>query len=276
MSRRSALWRRLRLTALGGVAAATVFATVQPAGAAPAGPDPSPSVNRAFAQASQEFHVPGDLLVAVGYSETHLDGHDGRPSHANGYGVMHLVSNPTRHTLERAAELTGEPAGALKRDTPANVRGGAAVLRTYADALGLDRAERRDLNAWYPVVARYSGARDDRTARLYADTVYRLLDDGVRARTDTGVVSVAPREVSPDRGRFADVPSLDASGKGDADAGEAGIQSADYPPAHWVPAYSGNYSSGRSSSITAVVIHVTQGSYAGTISWFQSPSANVS
>ncbi|MEW6470636.1 MAG: peptidoglycan recognition family protein, partial [Bacteroidota bacterium] len=43
----------------------------------------------------------------------------------------------------------------------------------------------------------------------------------------------------------------------------------------WNPAASCNYSS-RSQSISAVTVHTTQGSYAGTISWFKNCSAGVS
>ncbi|GIV07391.1 MAG: hypothetical protein KatS3mg017_0593 [Fimbriimonadales bacterium] len=53
----------------------------------------------------------------------------------------------------------------------------------------------------------------------------------------------------------------------------------DYPGARWIPAYSGNYTpANRPSShpIRYVIIHVTQGRYAGAISWFQNPSARVS
>lgn len=51
--------------------------------------------------------------------------------------------------------------------------------------------------------------------------------------------------------------------------------SADYSGAIWNPAHSSNYSS-RTQAVSAVVIHTAQGSYAGTISWFKNPSANVS
>lgn len=54
---------------------------------------------------------------------------------------------------------------------------------------------------------------------------------------------------------------------------------AEYPPAAWVPANSGNYTSANRPTtyqILYVVIHVTQGSYAGAISWFQNPASNVS
>lgn len=58
----------------------------------------------------------------------------------------------------------------------------------------------------------------------------------------------------------------------------AGIQqgplSSDYPPALWTS--SPNYSSRSSTSISAVTIHTTQGSYSGAISWFQNTASQVS
>ncbi|MEU4887013.1 MULTISPECIES: N-acetylmuramoyl-L-alanine amidase [Streptomyces] len=261
---------RHRLTVLTGtaVAAALVLAG-QPASAAPERSG-SGEVNAAFARAAAEYDVPRDLLVAVGYGETHLDDHDGAPSHANGYGVMHLVSNPEHRTLERAARITGERVTDLKKDTEANIRGGAAVLRALADDLGLDAAERDRLGAWYPATARYGGTDGERAGRLYADTVYELLATGIRGHADGGEqIRVKPLKAAPERGTYADV---DVTGE----TGETGAQSPDYPPAQWVPANSANYATGRSQSISAVVVHVTQGSYAGTISWFQNPASEVS
>jgi hypothetical protein len=225
-------------------------------------------VNAAFAAAAGEFDVPRDLVVAVGYGETHLDGHAGEPSQDNGFGVMHLVSNPARHTLEQAAQLTGAPDGALRTDTAANIRGGAAVLRALADEHGLDGAARDRLGAWYPVVAAYGGATDDRVAKMYADTVYDLLASGIEAKTGTEEVVVARQQPQTEQGRFASVRALDDV------AGD--VHAMDYPNAIWNPASGANYSPGRTSGITNVVIHVTQGSYAGTISWFQNPDAQVS
>ncbi|MHA4949501.1 N-acetylmuramoyl-L-alanine amidase [Micromonospora sp. SD19] len=231
-----------------------------------AGPAAPGSLTADFARAAAEFDVPRDLLVAVAYGESRLDAHGGLPSQANGYGVMHLVSNPTQHSLERAATLTGEPVDRLRSVTSANVRGGAAVLRDLADAEGMTSAARDRISAWYPVVARYSAAVDASTARLYADHVYDLLRTGIAA----GPVPVAAHPLRPDLGRYAGV----------APAGTAGANVAaalpEYAPARWVPAYAGNYQVGRSARITTVVVHVTQGSYAGTVSWFQNPSAGVS
>ncbi|MEH6435354.1 peptidoglycan recognition protein family protein [Massilia sp. DD77] len=53
------------------------------------------------------------------------------------------------------------------------------------------------------------------------------------------------------------------------------LASTDYPPAIWNPAASCNYSA-RTASVSHVTVHTTQGSYAGSISWFQNCSAGVS
>ncbi|MFD5316737.1 N-acetylmuramoyl-L-alanine amidase [Streptomyces sp. NPDC127098] len=237
------------------------------AGAAAAhGPGTGP-MNDAFTRAADVYGMPRDLLVAVGYGQTRLDGHQGRPSQAGGYGVMHLVENPVQQTLALAAELTGTDRDELRHDQGDNIMGAAAVLRSYADGLGLDAAERADPGAWYQVVARYGGG-DDATAAGYADAVYALLTEGVEARTPTGeTVLVHGQPVIPERGRYADL--LDSL----ADADDPGP---DYPSARWEPAHEENFEPGRTSPITTVVVHVAQGYYDGTISWFQNPAARVS
>ncbi|MEV0626173.1 N-acetylmuramoyl-L-alanine amidase [Nonomuraea wenchangensis] len=267
---------RTRLTALATsfLAVLVLVATGSPALAAPTAASTAAStaadgsLTAAFAKAAAAYDVPRDLLVALGYAETHLDGHDGKPSASGGYGVMHLVSNPTNHSLEKAAELTGRSADELRADDAANVLGGAAVLRSHADALGLDEAARKDAGRWYQAVAKYGNATSPELARLYADAVYESLGLGIDIRG----VKVKPQEVTADRGEYAKARDLNAKA-------DVGILSTDYGPAAWVAASSSNYTaSSRPSSyaIDRVVIHVTQGSYAGTISWFQNASAQVS
>jgi N-acetyl-anhydromuramyl-L-alanine amidase AmpD len=57
----------------------------------------------------------------------------------------------------------------------------------------------------------------------------------------------------------------------------SGTTTPDYPGAVFVPAASCNYSVGRSgTTVTAVTIHYTQGTYAGSIAWFQNCSAKAS
>ncbi|MFC4114009.1 N-acetylmuramoyl-L-alanine amidase [Nonomuraea zeae] len=238
-----------------------------PLGVGPARAVAEPSLSEAFARAGAAYDVPGDVLAALAYSQTHLDGHDGQPSASGGYGIMHLVSNPVARSLERAAELTGEPAATLRKDDSANVLGGAALLRSYGDEVGLSAAARKDPAAWYPAVAAYAQASSAEVARLFADGVYEVLGRGVRAKAASGeAVVIAPRPIRPRRGDYEKVPDLQ---------GDLGTAAADYPSAHWVPASSNSYSVANrpaSSAIDRIVIHVAQGYYAGTISWFQNPN----
>ncbi|GAB3282962.1 N-acetylmuramoyl-L-alanine amidase [Parasphingorhabdus pacifica] len=53
----------------------------------------------------------------------------------------------------------------------------------------------------------------------------------------------------------------------------------DYPDANWVPAHTSNFTGADrpgTNTIDKVVIHVTQGSYDGSLAWFQNPDAQVS
>ena len=257
--------RRLAVTvgaAFGLVAAATTAGAQSPSTEGPLG--------RAFTAAAERFDVPRDLLVTLAYAVTRVDDHGDRPSASGGHGVMHLISNPRTDTLGEASELSGHAESELRTDTSANIDGAAAVLRARADAAGLDATDRDDLGAWYEPVARYSDFADDGVARLEADAVFELLDDGLRLRIGDERLVVRPHDLDVRLGAFAGVATLDE---------RLDLQSDDYGPAHWVPASSSNYrASSRPGSyaIDRVVIHTAQGSYAGTISWFQNPSASVS
>ncbi|RAJ61863.1 N-acetylmuramoyl-L-alanine amidase [Streptomyces sp. Amel2xB2] len=253
--------KRVLAATVGGALVAGLAVAGQQATAATS--TDKPTMNEAFTKAASEFDVPRDLLVAVGYAETHLDGHKGKPSQDNGFGVMHLVSNPERKTLEQAAEITGESKADLKKNDAANIRGGAAVLRAKADKAGLKAADRDRVGAWYPAVAAYGGAKGASLKRLYADAAYDFVSKGIPKKGTS--VRMSPEKVTPERGKLAK-----------AAAPGTGTKSDDYPPAIWNPADPANYNTGRDAAISQVVIHVTQGEYAGTINWFKNPEAEVS
>lgn len=265
-----------RLTHGSAVAAIGCAAVLTFAGLAHAQPDGTTasddvplngtSLNDAFADAAQRHDVPRELLASLAYTETRLVNHGAQPSQDNGFGPMHLESNVDNDNLTDAARLTGTPVEELQTAAAANVHGAAAVLRELADESGLSAAARDDLAQWYEPVARYARGQTAYGARLEADAVFTNLREGFAVQRNGERVAVPAHDVRPERGAYANVRT----------PGEVGTQSDDYPDALWVPASESNYTAGRESDISAVVIHVTQGSYAGTISWFQNPDAEVS
>lgn len=228
-----------------------------------------------FVAASQESGVPVELLVALGYAQTRLDDHNGRPSVAGGYGVMHLVDTPDNPSLRTAAQLLGTKPEKLRTDTALNIRGAAQLLAHYGRETSRGRLP-ATLAGWYPAVAAYFQARSELVARLGADAVYAHLQQGIDVTVDGESLHLEPRAVRPDRGRYAGVLPDEPAAPG---ATPGAIRTPDYFPAHWIPAHSSNYDAANRPTdhpIRYVVIHVTQGSYASAINWFQNPNSNVS
>nr|WP_155060011.1 N-acetylmuramoyl-L-alanine amidase [Streptomyces blattellae] len=206
-------------------------------------------LQRAFAAASAEYHVPQSVLLGVSYLQSRWDAHGGAPSVAGGYGPMHLtdartaLANAPHHsegtedargdsaraplpprtvpastelparltTLTKAAELTGLPAEDLRTDPAANVAGGAALLAAAQKDLGEPLSD--DPADWYGAVARFSAADDSATAAAYANDVYAVLRTGEQRITDAGQqVTLAARPgLAPETGQLAQAGLRDAS-----------------------------------------------------------------
>ncbi len=217
------------------------------------------SLRTEFGAAGERYGVPVELLLAMGRVNTLWEmppptASDYEPGDLHGrgtYGIMQLIQNPSRDTLGRAASLTGLPERRLKEERTANISGGAAVL---SDVAGADKPP--DLSGWYEAVAEYGDAE------LYAQEVFRTLEVGATATTQAGEsLRLEPQDV--------EYPTLLTS-----------RAASDYPGATWRPAYGGNYSAGfdreHDVNIDRLIVHVAQGSVAGTVSWFQDSRANVS
>lgn len=182
---------------------------------------------------------------------------------------------PRLTTLDKAAGLTGLSAEELRTDPAANVAGGAALLadaqRALGEPLSADPAE------WYGAVARFSGADDTATAASYADDVYDVLRTGEERATDTGerVTLAARPDVRPDRAQLAH-SGLRASA----------AEGTECPPkvsCEWIPApyqQFGNNDYGNhdladrpaSQKIRYIVIHDTEGAWAGVLNLIQDPT----
>ncbi|MEO8284897.1 MAG: S-layer homology domain-containing protein [Chloroflexota bacterium] len=217
-------------------------------------------ISQSFFSASRRWNVPVEVLMAVGYVESHWEQRAGEPSIDNGYGIMH-VTDRADGTMERVVSLTGLPGESIRRFAQANIEAGAALLSDISRKANKSDAERPNIVTWYSAVAQYSGATDTAVRDAYAQEVFQVIRQGARAQTTSGeTVVLAPSQLDGIPAPLRSAPNSD-----------------DYGPALWVPAYAANYTVGRPyPPLNTIVIHDTEGSYGSAISWFQNPNSGVS
>jgi hypothetical protein len=223
---------------------------------------PAPTaLNEAFSQAASDYSVPRDLLVSIAFTNNRMEHRVGMPAQDGTIGIMSLRPDDRFPSLAVAAEAMNEDRDTLKSDRSANIRGAAALLAgfrdRYEDRTGVDVDT---LQEWYPIVASYAGATDPLVSNGFAGEVYDWMFAGFAIETRSGEwIELEPQEM-PWRGTAWEL----TGGSGLVD--------------QFVAASSANYtqSSRTTSDIDMVVIHTTQGSYSGTISWFQNADASAS
>ncbi len=194
-----------------------------------------------FTRVGAEMGVPAELLAALSYVETRLAFVNTSDHGRSSVGLLGM----SPEDLARGASLAGVTDEAARTDAEASLRAGAALLRNKAPS-----------------------------ARSLEDFL-ALLDDGLRTElTSVLVRGVDGRDAAGQSVTIAARPWLDHSaGLGTT---EQALGNADYGPATWSAAYSGNFQVANRTAITHIVIHDTEGSYNGTISWFKDPASNVS
>lgn len=206
-------------------------------------------IDEALSEAAHAHDVPRDLLAAVGMAQTGLrmvdavEEFEGRPLTC---GVMGLSE---RHVDQVSVTA---PCASVSD----NVHAAAELMSAWAGELAIDRG---DLDAWAPVVARYSGIESvDGQAAYVHDEVYAVLGDGAWRNG----VEVEPRKVNPD---FAvETRPTYAAGP-------------DYSASVWRPSpNTSSRPSGAAGDVSMVIIHVCEGGYSGCWSWLANSASGVS
>ena len=159
-----------------------------------------------FEEAAKKYRVPKELLLAMGYVNTHWemsppqasDYEEGELDGKGTYGIMALVRNPSADTLGEASQLTGISTEKLKTDRRSNIFGGAALLAksqgerptALGDYLGAVDGEGANGEV-FEAVAGIGGGE------LYADQVFETLKNGASARTKSGEqISLPPQSLT--------------------------------------------------------------------------------
>lgn len=171
---------------------------------------------------------------------------------------MQLEQNNVRDTLKQASIGLGASVEDLQSDTATNILGGAYILGELFRQLH-NRAPSANLGEWYEVVAAYSGIENLELAASYTDRVFEILRSGVERTLGGEVVTLRPHpQLNADKGKYANLPSPPT------------IQHIPGYPITWRgPAHPTNYQTANrgAANITAIAIHVMEGTYEGSIDW---------
>ncbi len=169
-----------------------------------------------------------------------------------------------------------------------NILGGAAVLRDEALQLSSSHTLPKTLAGWYGTVAAYSHATIRSTAIMYADSLYKLLNSGFNAQTESGeTVTLATQNVQPDHTTAASV-----KGAKTLPTGCVADKKVDYPGAidcivdpntfdcnlvaSTAPCTYDGANRPTDLSILQVVIHDIEGTAQNALNVFQDPNSFVS
>ncbi|MFE2431196.1 N-acetylmuramoyl-L-alanine amidase [Streptomyces sp. NPDC059373] len=275
------------------------------------------TLQQAFADAADRYQVPESVLLGVSYMESRWDTHNGLPSVTAGYGPMHLTDAATAladypqtgdggddargdttrplvttagtaapaasdlpaslTTLDRAADVSGLSAKALREDPASNVAGGAALLAAAQKASNRPLGSSSDPAAWYGAVAAYSGADDSATAATFADDVFQVVRDGEARTTDTGerITLAGHPGLAPDT---AQVRGLGLRKVNAADTECPLSVACEWLPAPYEEFGAGDYGNHdladrpNDQSVDYIVIHDTEGTWDTALKLVQDPT----
>ena len=218
--------------------------------------------------------IPMGLLEAISFTNTHChhltdanyfdDGPDAMP---RAYGLMGLVTDGKgyfRENLHLISELSGISEAEILQSPEKNVLAYAKAFERLAE-----ESKATEIKGYLSVIQLLSelpiGEKKDiypMQSMLYSVCLF-LNNEKKAEQFGFQKYDIDLKSVFAEHYDMLSAPELGIS------------RSPDYPPAIWDPAPECNWEP-RTKEVSAVVIHYTEGSYAGTISWFKNCDAQVS
>ena len=218
--------------------------------------------------------VPKGMLEAISFTNTHCHHltdanyfHDGPEAMPRAYGLMGLVKdgkNYFRENLHLVSKLSGISEAEILQSPEKNVLAYAKAFERLAED-----SKATEIKGYLSVIQQLSelptGEEKDvypMQSMLYSMCLF-LNDEKKAEQFGFQKYDFNLKSVFAEHYDMLSAPELGIS------------RSPDYPPAIWDPAPECNWEP-RTKEVSAVVIHYTEGSYAGAISWFKNCDAQVS
>ncbi len=231
-----------------------------------------------FNSNAQLYNVPVDLLKSVAYAETRMMQIIPEPTDdascmnmPKAYGIMGLRDDDWfGHSLTEGAKIINASVNDVKNDVKLNIKAAAALLSKYAYELNV--IDRNNISAWRPVLEKYSGIPQKEIKPFYSFDVFKVMNEGTKIN---GVKINSHQEIN--MAQFGEDVNpknkLKNIEKSESSNSSLNSQSVDYPPAFWDP--SQNYTANAISQ-KFLVVHDTEGPFAGSVSWLKNPAASAS
>ena len=218
--------------------------------------------------------IPKGLLEAISFTNTHCNHltdanyfHDGPDAMPRAYGLMGLVKDGKgyfRENLHIVSELLGISEAEILESPEKNVLAYAKAFERLAK-----KSKANEINGYLSVIQQLSelpiGEEKDiypMQSMLYSVCTF-LINREKAEQFGFPKYEIDLKAVFVEHYDLLTAPELGVT------------RSPDYPPAIWDPAPECNWEP-RTKEVSAVVIHYTEGSYAGCISWFKNCDAEVS
>lgn len=228
-------------------------------------------------------NIPAGTLEAAAYSASHLvnlqphaggdhDNCTGMPEH---FGIFALVEDGKgyfKNNLLAVCSLSNITPAQFKKNVRLQILAVAKYLSHHA---GTQRTAAASAESFAPVLEKLSEIPDDGSAintyarSLYTYDIYQHMQKGF----STPRFKAAPVKVQLDRIypaktlRTLQAPAIKITTN--QNSNDVSLLSTDYGPALWDEAHTNNWGTRTGGQQpTNVTIHTMQGSYAGTISWF--------
>nr|WP_294780631.1 N-acetylmuramoyl-L-alanine amidase [uncultured Flavobacterium sp.] len=220
---------------------------------------PHPSVAtmaKYFADASKEFGVPVEILMAVGQVQSNWA--QVSSSFYGSWGVMGLIESDYNNQIAVAAKLIKSTPEAIKTDAKTNIRAAAALLKSYQK-----NVNPKSLEDWFDATRELTGLKDETMKTSLAERFFKVIKDGSKTVTlwkeiidiKGNTVTIPPAKTS--KGSTAKISATEAT------------MAVDYPGAlSRITAC--NYGVGRNGyGIDYYFVHyMATGTYEGAISYF--------
>jgi hypothetical protein len=212
-------------------------------------------------EAADEFGIPFDLLAALAWESSRMNPDVVREWGA--WGVYDLRAEGDPSTALAAALLEVDSVD-VSTDVRTHVRGAAAIVAQQAKQANEGvLPDPGVIEDWWDSVRIFSGSADPVVQKRFNSYVFTVIWQGVDTILPNG-------EVVRFGGRPVDLPSLTGLPEmvpalPDYDGAVAFVQACDY-----------TNDSRSGSEIDTVVVHTMQGSYSGSISWFQNCASEAS